>query len=484
MKVSVHRPSKYQSVSRLSREERAAGKSARVTTRWRANWVVYLGDGTKLNRKLGGFVTKGHADSYTERLRDAAAGKSRETFSPDGYITERELAPTSSSSEPTVLGIAELYVAEKRQSWSPGRYAISVGRISKFVELTTERPLSLEAKSYLHNTWLRPNAPAKLDEQQADARSELEAGSMTVAQLNEWTVFAPIVERYLSRQVVVGVATKPLKHNSRRLYWAVAKAMFRWAYDKKMIPSNPCTIIDGPRRDLDDEAIDPDTVPTPAEVLALAEAIGQAGTRPQYDALVVVMGFAALRVGEAVALQVGDIEIHDREGTPLVWISVCDSIGRVAKRYADGEAMPVRAPKGHKRGENRRVARKAPLTGRAAERFLDYFDTVETRQASDLLFLGPRGRGIDSGCFRANGFDEAVASVFPPPHRLANMTPHDLRKAAASNWFRSLVDPRLAQEWGGWKSLETMNRIYNKIRPGDAKRNRAFLDVWLDNELD
>lgn len=491
MKVSVYPVEKYTAT------ERTTGRN---TTMWRANWAYYTPTGQRIKRKRGGFTTKGRAEAFADLLRDAASGKSDDTFDSNGNFVSADAIlasdPNSSrashTSSMTVFEIADRYGSARLPELSPGRRAVVVGRLVRFVSVAV-RPggaLTPRARRYLESAWLR--GPAT--EEHELARNDIGAVSLPVDAL-DYDTMKSIFDRYTSRtradvEPAGGRASRKraqgtkqsgqLAHNTRRSYFAVVRAMFRWAADKQLIERNPAPLVDAPKRNLDDEIIDPETVPTPAETFEIAAAVGRNGSRPGYEALILVMGFGGLRIGEACSLTRSDVEISRNGDETVVWLSVCESTTRVTRAFSDGDPLPVRAPKGHQRGRRRRVVRRAPVTGVAAERLVRYVESLGEAAADDLLFRSPRGRRIDSGTFRSTAFNPAVDAVFTAPHPLRGLTPHALRKSATSNWLRAGVDERKAQEWGGWKSLEVMRRFYDKMRLSDDVTGVERLNAWLD----
>jgi integrase len=178
------------------------------------------------------------------------------------------------------------------------------------------------------------------------------------------------------------------------------RALTSFAYDRGMIPTDPARVLTvsgaGPR------ALRPDEIPDSAAVMRLATEVGE-----RYRALVLLLAFGGLRIGEAVALRVDRVDLKQRR------ITVDASATEVAGRLTFGRP-------------------KTPASVRtfAAPRFL--IDALR-RHASTfptetgLVFSGPDGGPLRPGNFRRRVFDPAVGRA-----GLDGLRIHDLRHACAS----------------------------------------------------
>jgi integrase len=178
------------------------------------------------------------------------------------------------------------------------------------------------------------------------------------------------------------------------------RALTSFAYDRGMIPADPARVLTvsgtGPR------ALRPDEIPDRAAVLRLATEVGE-----RYRALVLLLAYGGLRIGEAVALRVDRVDFRQRR------ITVDASATEVGGR------LTFRRP-------------KTPASVRtfSAPRFLidalqRHVDTFPT--AGGLVFSGPDGGQLRPGNFRRRVFAPAIERV-----GLDGLRIHDLRHACAS----------------------------------------------------
>jgi len=122
-------------------------------------------------------------------------------------------------------------------------------------------------------------------------------------------------------------------------------------------------------------------------------------------AIVKLILYAGLRVGEIVHLRLSDIILDERKGSVI-----------------------VREGKGTKR-------REIPLNNKVRKAMLDYLQ-VRPETESDHLFLGQRNEGIKSKTVQRS------VTRFTAPIGLRDVTPHTLRHTFA----KSLIDSRVSLE--------------------------------------
>lgn len=119
---------------------------------------------------------------------------------------------------------------------------------------------------------------------------------------------------------------KPLAPGTIKTRFNNVHAVLRAAIRDKVLARDPAESITLPRRRRADAAM---TIPTAAQVGSLVRAAGV-----EFDAFVGLCAFAGLRLGEAAALRVGDVDFLRRE------IQVQRQVQR-----ANGHAVEIRAPK-------------------------------------------------------------------------------------------------------------------------------------------
>ncbi|MCE0764845.1 site-specific integrase [Pseudonocardia kujensis] len=138
---------------------------------------------------------------------------------------------------------------------------------------------------------------------------------------------------------------------------------------------------------------------THAEVGRLASECGD------YAVLINALGYTGMRWGEAVALQVEDVDLLRRR------IRVTRAMAEVR-----GKAI-IGTPKDHER-------RDVPVPAFLVD---DLAELVAGRSPAELVFPSPKGSILRNGNFRRNVFDAAAQRA-----GLGGITPHGLRHTAAS----------------------------------------------------
>ena len=182
--------------------------------------------------------------------------------------------------------------------------------------------------------------------------------------------------------------------------------------DLRLIDTNPCSKIRVGRVEANDTV-----VLTVTELRALAVATG-----PDSGALIWVLGTTGPRIGEAAALNVGDVDWRRRR-------------------------LRIRKSKN---GE----ARDVPI----AESVLKMLDF--NRPAREPLFVGPRGGRLYPNSWRRWRFDRAKMKIGRP-----DITPHALRHTAASLAIAAGADVKQVQYMMGHKSAVMTLDLYGHLWP-------------------
>jgi integrase/recombinase XerC len=239
----------------------------------------------------------------------------------------------------------------------------------------------------------------------------LEPGLVTSVDLRE----------YQSHMLAVR-GLKPATAN-RRL--AAVKAWLSWCREQGKIDSLPRF----PRR-----ASEPERAPRALdklEVARLERALERGGT-PRDRALVALMLYAGLRVGEAVSLRVEDVELTERRGKVV-----------------------VRAGKGIKR-------REVPLGAEARRAVREY---LEAERLGDWLFPGANGGHITARAVQAAVKKYAYLARLDPEA----VTPHTLRHTFAARLLRGGADIVVVAGLLGHARLDTTAR-YTRPRWEDIEK--------------
>jgi integrase len=236
---------------------------------------------------------------------------------------------------------------------------------------------------------------------------------------------------------------------TRHSIYRYLRTTFSQARRLGLIPTNPGADLGIAAPEGHD--VDPLTV---GEVQAMAATVAD-----RYSALVLVLGFAGLRIGEASALRVGDID----------WKRRTILVTRANKERSGGMMDLDEAPK--TKAGRRHVpidAVERELRAHVRRYVADPFDP------DAHVFTGP-----DGGLIRPTGFLQRVIRPAATdlkllrrmPNKSGKLVPtfrtHWLRHTAASVWFEAGLPIKAAQKLLGHASYTTTERIYVHLY-GDA----------------
>lgn len=222
----------------------------------------------------------------------------------------------------------------------------------------------------------------------------------------------------------------------RRSLTALAQA-FRIAVADGLLPSSPCVGISAPRAG----PAEPQFL-TWSELEQLALAAGESGP------LVWLLGTCGLRIGEAVGLQVGDVDV------PRARLRVSRSVVRSSAGALVG---PTKSRKGRDVPVPRFVLEMLPLAGRGP---------------AEWLFTGARGGRLDPHNWRSRVFRPAAASVGLP-----GLHPHALRHTAASVAIELGADVLVVQRMLGHASASITLGIYAHLWDGNLDSVARMMDA-------
>ena len=418
---------------------------ARTTRRGRevvAHDLRFEIDGHQFSRR---FNRKGEADTFGKQLdKDFVAGR---LFDPQKrvFVEAGDLAPAA----PTVLSTTEAFVNERWPGWSPKsrreavRY-LNHARRGLLRDGAPEPPSSVT--HYLQTASLRPET--EMDERAAEGRAWLEEWSVAV---NEVT---PEQARALVQQHAGDLAAA-----SQRRMLAALRAWWRQlladGHVTRDVFANVKLTGQGKRKASGVQPVDADLVLTPRQVLELADAMPS-----ERDAvLVLVMGYAGLRGGEAVGLTRDDLSSDERG---RLWIRVRRSARSEAKQWRAASDDPAWGPAKHR---DEGDARYAPIPAVPVARRVGAF--ADTRPAGALLFTHAKGKRLDRDVWRRRVWAPVRDELFGDDDRLAQLTPHDLRHAAATMWLQAGVSLPLARRWGGWASTSVLLDVSAGVMPSE-----------------
>jgi integrase len=283
----------------------------------------------------------------------------------------------------------------------------------------------------------------------ADARDWLAAHSLPIAALDD-NALNDLHGRFAH-----------LKYSTRRTYWSSTKALLRWLVVSGRLDRDPTLGMSRIERDLDAEQVDPERIPATAELWRLAET-GEERWGVGIAALIVVLFFGALRIGEAAGLRRKHVTFLANDCAEL---SVRTQHDRVTSRYNDGETSLDDSTKGRTSGPGAR--RTVAIPPRAASVLRRHMNQAPDAGPNQYLFTQPRGGPLDADSFRRYRWNPLVEQVFGEGHRLEGITPHACRHGGMTFWLRRRVPLKRIQQMGGWHSLKVMLDVYAGVTPDD-----------------
>jgi integrase len=263
----------------------------------------------------------------------------------------------------------------------------------------------------------------------------LSAGSVTFGDLPLNRVRKSHIEAWVKAMKV-----KPLAPGTIKTRFTNVRSVFRAAVGDRKIAVDPCVGVTLPARRRAEAAM---VLPTPQQVGALIEAADA-----DFAPFIALAAFAGLRLGEAAAVQVGDVKFLKRELR----------VERQVQRAYGGE-IEIRAPK---YGSERTVYLPDGLLGMLA-------DLIARRGIAGIAWL-----------FTGAGDN--------PPHQntvghrwrltckragIAGFTLHDLRHFYASGLIASGCDVVTVQRAMGHAKATTTLNTYAHLWPTAEDRTRA-----------
>ena len=190
------------------------------------------------------------------------------------------------------------------------------------------------------------------------------------------------------------------KPTAKRAATQLLKAVTSYAVRRGMIAQDPARVLSVPQANV--RALAPDEVPTREQVAKLADAVGD-----RYRALVLLLAYGGLRIGEAVALRTDRIDVDRRR------ITVDASATEVNGHLVTGPT---------KTGAGTRTFTAPTFLVSAIRDHVEAFPT-----STGLVFSAPDGGQLRPGNFRRRVFDPATKAA-----GLDGLHLHDLLHTAAS----------------------------------------------------
>lgn len=214
-------------------------------------------------------------------------------------------------------------------------------------------------------------------------------------------------------------------------------AVLKFAVRAKHLPSNPAEGIELPRLpEVHQRFL------SHGQLHELAIAAGR------FRTLILVLGYCGLRFGEAVGLQVGDVDLKARR------IRVARSVTNVA-----GRGMVEGPTKNHQ-------ARTVPIP-----KFLVPLLKTEMadRSGAALVFPPRKGEWLSLGELRW-AFDRALTTLRDSSPEFPAITPHDLRHTCASLAISAGANIKVLQTLLGHKTATLTLDRYGHLFPDDLGR--------------
>jgi integrase len=211
-------------------------------------------------------------------------------------------------------------------------------------------------------------------------------------------------------------------------------------------------IARSPARNLSNPSTDPGGGLRVLEAAELARLAGALADR--YRALVWLLGSRGLRIGEAAALRVADVDLMRGR------LSISKSLSEVGGELLEG---PPKTESG------RRTVTLPPfLRDMLAEHLARNSDPTNP---SAYVFTGPNGAPIRANNFRKRAFHTAVLSVGLDP----DLTPHDLRDTAATIAFSHGATVKEVQRMlGHAKASITLDRYTGVLESMQARTDERL----------
>jgi integrase len=238
------------------------------------------------------------------------------------------------------------------------------------------------------------------------------------------------------------------------------------------------------------QAVNPDTVLSPAQVWELADAVAaQTASAGRYKAFVAVMGLCGLRPSEACGVAIGDIELPEISASASTvdiaevgWLTVRRSARIVSSRWIADDEDPDFGPlKGRASDEDRRTLIPSSLV----PVLRDHLATYRAEAGDDdLAFITATGLPIDLSRFDRDYWSPAREHLFGTDPVLSGLHRHDLRHAACSMWLASGVPIKTATQWSGHKTVSVFLDIYQGVLPGSEDQGIAAVERYLDGTAD
>jgi integrase len=255
-------------------------------------------------------------------------------------------------------------------------------------------------------------------------------------------------------QALVKTLTATLAPGTVRETYKVAGRMFAAAVDDRIIAASPCHRIRLPRDDR------PEVVPpTVEQITALAGAVS-----PRYRALVVLLAGSGLRIGEALGLQVSDVDFLRR------------TVKVERQRLPSGRIGPPKTLKS---------ARTVPLGQVVIDELAGHLSAYPSdgplftlEAGRPLVYRTWRDIWASAGKVESKAREDAAAKVRPHVDTIPlDVDTHALRHFYASALIAGGASVKVVQTRLGHASAVTTLNTYGHLWPGDDDLTRTVMDA-------
>jgi integrase len=240
--------------------------------------------------------------------------------------------------------------------------------------------------------------------------------------------------------------SRPLSAARKKQIYRVLCSILDLAVEDGRLPRNPAKSASGSTKGMTPKASTHRThrYLSHKQLHAVADSI-----HPDSRALLLVLGYAGLRWGEATALRVQDIDLLRSR------LNVRQAASDVAG------VLTYTTPKNH-------ATRTVPMPA-----FLraELEPLLDGKSMTDLLFTAPQGGAWRNANFRSRRFDKAVAAA-----GLQSLTPHELRHTAASLAVQAGANVKAIQRMLGHQSAAMTLDVYADLFDSDLESVATRLD--------
>jgi integrase len=175
--------------------------------------------------------------------------------------------------------------------------------------------------------------------------------------------------------------------------------------------------------------------------------------------LVLLIGYAALRIGEGLDLRVDDFVWRDSRYRLRIMFQHSPTV----RRHEHGRAPGRQATK----EQRDPVPVLVPPPDLLNDDIRAFLAGVVGRAGDGPVFRGPRGGRLTADTFRDTHWHKVINELYADGHRLHGITPHAGRHFGMTRWLRSGIDPARCARWGRWKSIKVMLDVYAGVLPSD-----------------